>query len=287
MKLTDVIQRKVPPTPWEEGDNIPWHDAAFSTRMLREHLSQDHDLASRRATKIDEQVQWIHEHVLQSAPTKILDLACGPGLYTTHLAKLGHTCVGIDYSPASIAHAKKCAADEHLACEYLLQDVREAEYGDEFGLVMMIFGQFNVFSRGDARHILGKAFAALRIGGRLLLEPQKYATVKDNGLASASWSSHATGLFSDEPHLCLTEHFWDETSKTSTQRFFIVETSTGAVTRYAMSNEAYSDEQYLPVLIDAGFENIEFFPSLIGVEDDTQSANLVIMARQPTPPGAL
>ena len=42
---------------------------------------------------------------------RVLDLGCGPGLYTTRLAKLGHTCVGIDFSPASIAYAK--AEAEH------------------------------------------------------------------------------------------------------------------------------------------------------------------------------
>lgn len=31
-------------------------------------------------------------------PTRILDLGCGPGLYTSRLARLGHCCVGIDFS---------------------------------------------------------------------------------------------------------------------------------------------------------------------------------------------
>jgi predicted TPR repeat methyltransferase len=45
--------------------------------------------------------------VLQSEPQRILDLGCGPGLYTQRLASLGHTCVGIDISPASIAYARR------------------------------------------------------------------------------------------------------------------------------------------------------------------------------------
>ncbi len=32
---------------WNEGYKIPWNDPAFSERMLQEHLSQDHELASR------------------------------------------------------------------------------------------------------------------------------------------------------------------------------------------------------------------------------------------------
>ena len=49
MNLMDVIDRESPPVPWAEGEKIPWSDPAFSQRMLQEHLSQEHDAASRRA----------------------------------------------------------------------------------------------------------------------------------------------------------------------------------------------------------------------------------------------
>ena len=46
MKIIDIIKRTPTPEPWVEGDKIPWNDPDFSERMLREHLTQDHDLAS-------------------------------------------------------------------------------------------------------------------------------------------------------------------------------------------------------------------------------------------------
>ncbi|MBW2278686.1 MAG: SAM-dependent methyltransferase, partial [Deltaproteobacteria bacterium] len=58
--LADIVRRPQPPTAWAEGDNIPWNDPSFSERMLREHLNQDHDLASRRIEKIERHVAWIH-----------------------------------------------------------------------------------------------------------------------------------------------------------------------------------------------------------------------------------
>ena len=63
MHLVDLVSRDPRPAAWAEGDNIPWNDPAFSERMLREHLSQDHDLASRRLATIDRQVDWIHRHL--------------------------------------------------------------------------------------------------------------------------------------------------------------------------------------------------------------------------------
>ncbi len=206
-QLIDIVNRPLPPVPWQEGDCIPWSDPAFSERMLSEHLSQDHDLASRRAETIDQQVAWIHETVLRRQPARIVDLACGPGLYTSRLATRGHRCVGIDYSPAAIAHAIAHAEANGLTCEYHHADIRTADYGRDADLVMLVFGQFNVFSPADARTILAKACDTLAPGGQLLLEPQTCAQVQAGGQTGAVWHSHERGLFSDQPHLWLQENF--------------------------------------------------------------------------------
>lgn len=145
MKLIDIIHRQSNPQPWSEGEKIPWNDPAFSKRMLKEHLSQAHDAASRRSETIDAQVGWIHQVVLKGQPSRILDLGCGPGLYTARLAGLGHSCTGIDFSPASIAYAKEQAIARDLNCQYSEADIRSAEYGSGYDLVMSIFGEFNVF----------------------------------------------------------------------------------------------------------------------------------------------
>ncbi len=249
--------------------------------MLQEHLAQEHNLASRRLEVIDRQVGWIHEEILERCPTKILELTCGPGLYTNRLAKLGHHCVGIDYAPASIQYADE---SEGLSCTYRLEDVLKADYGDGYGLVMMNNGQFNVFHRDDASLILGKACASLLFGGFLLLEPQKFATVEDIGRSGSSWYScgDGGGLFSDSPHLCLQESFWNPDAQATTQRFFIVDSETGEVTRHALTTEAYTDEQLREALVQAGFMDIRFFPSLVGVDvkDESQSVNFAVVVRK-------
>ena len=285
MQFSDIVNRKIPPTAWAEGDNIPWDDAAFSERMLAEHLSQKHNLASRRMDIIDRQIQWIHQDVLEATPSRVLDLACGPGLYTSRLAGLGHACVGIDFAPAAVRHAREEAERQSLGCTYHQANVREAEYGDGFGLAMMLFGQINVFRRADAQSVLQKAFTALSPGGRLLLEPQRFETVEKGGRAGTSWSTcgEGGGLFSDRPHLCLCESFWDAEERQATERFFIVDTETGDVTRHAISNEAYTDEDFEQMLTEVGFDDIRLFPSLTGipVEEESQSANLAIVAQKP------
>lgn len=280
MELVDIVSRSIPPIPWVEGDNIPWNEPGFSERMLQEHLRQDSDRASRRFAKIDEQVAWIHDTVLRGRPSRILDLACGPGLYLSRLARLGHTGHGVDFSPASIAYARETAASDRLDCTYDLADLRGAEFGTDFDLVMLLFGQLNVFRREEARDILERACRALRPGGLLLIEPQREETVVAGGKSAPSWYSSPGGLFSPRPHICLLENSWNESTRASTQRFFIIDAATGEVTRHALSNEAYSEGEFVALLRGSGFEDIQFYPSLRGTEDVSQSVNLVVLARR-------
>ncbi len=280
MKLQDIINRTPIPQPWAEGEKIPWNDPDFSQRMLAEHLSQRHDAASRRNDLLDAQVAWIHEWVLSGNPTQILDLGCGPGLYTSRLARLGHTCVGIDFSPASIGYAKASAAKEGLACRYRLADIRQAEYGAGFGLVMLLFGEFNVFRMEDARLILRQAHAALAPGGLLLLEPHTLEAVAEIGKTLPHWVSHSSGLFSPQPHLLLTEAYWDETRQIATERYFVIDAAAGEVARHAASAQGYSPAEYEQLLVESGFAEVTIHPSISGGMDARQAAFCGIVARR-------
>lgn len=274
MNMLDIISRP-PPQPWAEGDKIPWNDPAFSQRMLHEHLSQDHDAASRRASIIDKQVDWIHNSLLQGQPTTVLDLGCGPGLYTSRLAALGHTCTGIDFSPASINYAREHG---NGGCQYIQGDLRQAEYGEGYGLAMLIFGEFNVFTRTCAQMILSKTYAALKPGGVLLLEAHTFDCVKRIGLQGRNWYSSPGGLWSAKPHLCLNENSWDEPTQQTTERYYILDVETCEVSRFASSMQAYRRDGYKALLAEAGFRQVCFHQSLTGEEYERMDDLLVIVA---------
>ncbi len=266
--------------PWQDGEKIPWHEPGFSERMLEEHLSQAHDMASRRFEIVDTHVDWIHEELLEGRPSQVLDLGCGPGFYTSRLAKKGHHCVGIDVSPASIGYAEGEARRDKLACDYTLRDIREADYGEGFALVMLTYGEFNAFRQVDAKSILQKANGALAKGGVLLLEPHTFEAVRKIGTGSPSWYSADRYLFSDRPHLCLQEQAWDADTSSATIRYFIVDAATRDVSRYAGSYQAYTDDEYRALLEECGFAEIEFFPSLTGAKDEAERDLMVIVARE-------
>jgi SAM-dependent methyltransferase len=276
MRLSDIIQRNMEPKPWEEGEKIPWNDPAFSQRMLKEHLSQKHDAASRRTPTLKKHVEWIHSLVLDQKPSRILDLGCGPGLYAARLSKLGHAVVGIDFGPASIEYAVKHAPEN---CSYTLGDIRSTDFGSAYDLVMFIFGEFNVFKPEDANLVLRKAYAALNPGGKLLLEVSTFDAIYELGNQPATWYSAKDELFADTPHLCLMESFWDHESSVAIERYYIVEAASGAVTRYSASSQAYENAQLLEMLKETGFQVSKLFPSLTGKLDEL-SEMMVVLAQK-------
>ncbi len=286
MKLMDIVHRASPPAPWAEGEKIPWNDPDFSRRMLTEHLSQAHDAASRRFEIIDKHVAWIHEHVLEGVPTRILDLGCGPGLYASRLAQLGHRCVGIDFSPASIVYAQQQAQAEELDCTYHQEDIRTANYdknaGDGYGLVMLIYGEFNVFRLTEVRQILTRAHRVLAPGGKLLLEPHPFETIREIGSQPTSWHATETGLFSAAPHLCLQENFWIAEDNVAIQRLYIVDATTGEVTRHSASMQAYTEAEYRARLNEGGFDDVTRYPSW-GAEAETANEDLMFLLARKKP----
>lgn len=261
MTMQQIVNRTSPPAPWSEGDNIPWDDPDFSRRMLKEHLSQYHDAASRRFPIIERHVSWIHTDLLQRVPSRVLDLGCGPGLYANRLALTGHDCTGIDFSPASIAYARESAAP---TATFILGDLRKTAFGENYDLIMLIYGEFNVFRPADAREILRRAAIALAPGGHLLLEVSTYAAVKAMGTAGASWYSARAGLWLDRPNLCLEESFWDESAQAATTRYYVIDAESAAVQRWSSSYQAYTDEAYRSLLADAGFTRITLREGLGG-----------------------
>lgn len=279
LDLHAIIERADPPLPWAEGDNIPWNDPEFSARMLEHHLSEAHDLASRRVTTVETQVRWLHERVLGGRASNVLDLGCGPGLYLHRLAERGHHGVGIDFSPASIEHAHRVAQTQGLNCSFVHADLRAGDFGLGFDLAMLIYGQINVFRREQARDILAAAAASLRPGGVLVLEVQTAADLRGDGTTSRSWSSKESGLFSAQPHLTLHERFWDEQTKTKTERWHVIEAQTGQVRRYALSCVAYETAELVEGLERLGFGDVECLDSSVGAKQEGHEGFMTLVAR--------
>ena len=101
-----------------------------------------------------------------------------------------------------------------------------------------------------------RAHRALRAGGELVLEVQTEAQVRSAEGATPTWHTAEGGLFAEDPHLVLHERFWDEAARAATERWHVIDAATGSVTRFALSNEAYTHDELEALLRAAGFAKV-------------------------------
>jgi SAM-dependent methyltransferase len=245
---------------WTGDYKIPWNDPDFSKRMLAEHLTQSHDMASRRLEWVERQVEWIHRAFLNGRRSDILDLGCGPGFYSHRLAARGHRCRGIDFGPASIEYAQQQNPDRSR-CEFVLADIRQAAFGGPCDLAMILYGEMNVFAPAEVLSILGKIKECLAPRqGRLILEIQKPEAVERGGCSEPSEQQFGSGLFSDRPHRCRTVSRWLPRQQVAIQTFMITEPTGGPAQVYRSTTKAWNAADLTALLEIAGFCRVSQHP---------------------------
>ena len=165
--MFDELERiGIRPEPFEvDTTRELWTDKHTSKQMLSFHLDGESNLASRSTTFIDKSVEWICSYFHVAAGTRIADFGCGPGLYTTRLARKGAEVTGIDFSARSIEYAQETAVRENLPIEYINQNYLEYETDKRFDLIIMIFCDFAVLKPSKRAKMLSKFHALLKSGG--------------------------------------------------------------------------------------------------------------------------
>lgn len=256
--LKQIYDRSQPPAPWRDGSNLPWNDPAFSERMLAQHLDQSHSAASRRLPEIRGQVQVMLDWLGLRPGHRLLDVTCGPGLYAREFATRGVEVTGIDFGPASMRYAREICAG--LPCRFVQGDVREMDFaGAGFDAAIYLYGQFTVLRPAESLDVLRRIQAALRPGGRLLLE------ILDDDLFdkkdSSWWYTDRGGLWGDFPYLHLGERAWDKEQRAAVERFHIINLETDEMQVYGLSDQAYTVAMLIEMLGQAGFGRVDVHPA--------------------------
>lgn len=284
-KLADALwriyRRPEKPTAWENGGNLPWNDPDFSRRMLREHLDESHGAASRRSAERVLQVDWLWQKLKLAPGSRVLDLTCGPGLYAVALAERGCRVTGVDFSPASIAHARTLAASRGVAdaCTFVEGDVRAfVPEAGAYDAALIIYGQLAVFSRADAGALLDKLATALRPGGRACVELLDQERVDKK--ASTWWYTDDSGLWGDAPFLHLGERQWDADAAMSLERFYVMHLETGAFDEVLLCDQSYAPGEMVAKMERAGFAGADVYAAWDGLALSDAAEWVVYVARK-------
>lgn len=141
-----------------------WTDPHVARSMLAFHLDESNDMASRSGATIDGFVGWLDARLGLSGK-RVLDLGCGPGLYTSRMARRGAQVTGLDFSAVSLSHARTAAAAAGEAIDYVQADYHRDPLPGPADIVTLIYGDYNPMSPDRRRQFLGKVRDTLAPGG--------------------------------------------------------------------------------------------------------------------------
>ncbi|MBI5341844.1 MAG: methyltransferase domain-containing protein [Deltaproteobacteria bacterium] len=103
----------------------------------------------------------------------ILDVGCGSGIYSIYFARQGAKVMGLDFSSSMLALARKNAAEEGCAVEFVPGDFLAFEEGRRFDHLLFI-GVFDYVKPEDLPAYFEKA-AGIADGKIVATFPRKYA----------------------------------------------------------------------------------------------------------------
>src|ERR1700759_3496192 len=106
------------------SDQIPedWYADAFAA------ASAEMAWTDRTAPEVDRGAKILQP----SGDERVLDLACGSGRHSLELRRRGFSVGGADISPDLIEIARRDAAEQDLEVDFVLSDLRELDFEEEF-----------------------------------------------------------------------------------------------------------------------------------------------------------
>jgi SAM-dependent methyltransferase len=187
---------------------LDWSRADYGRRLLAEHLDQSHDGASRRRATVRRQVRRLRS-LLPAPPARLLDAACGPGLYAVPLAEAGFEVTGIDVNQAALRHARRLARASPAAgrLRFRAADLRAPVAGGPFDAALLIYYVLEAFPRREQPAVLRRVAAALKPGGVAIVEMRLRPDQLEGRLPW--WQVVPRSVLADRRHLLLGDTTYD------------------------------------------------------------------------------
>jgi len=164
----DEFNRKPEPFSRYTADML-WTDPWIAQQMLKMHLDDSTDLASRKSQTVDGTVRWIDRKIGLSG-RNVCDLGCGPGLYAGRMATRGAKVTGVDFSAGSLEYAKSQAAAHNLDIEYRKADYLIDHLPGGQDVVSLIWCDFCTLSPEKRRALLERIKVMLNPGGAFVFD---------------------------------------------------------------------------------------------------------------------
>lgn len=253
-KLLLLLQK---PALWQRSAEPFWDDEHISKGMLEAHLNPNWDAASRKHRFIDASVKWLSSII--SVNGKIIDLGCGPGLYTKRLSDLGFDVTGMDYSKRSIEYAKS----QDSQTEYIYRNYLELDYTGVFDAVILIYCDYAALTFDERQTLLPRVYNALKPGGLFIFDVNTEKHFIKRKLRRPSWQlCNDGGYWSVEPYLCLeTTHLY-ENDTVAVDQYVVM--ANNSLKRYLNWETQYTVPKLTDEVVPFGFKVKNVFDDVSG-----------------------
>lgn len=255
-----------------------WLDPHIAQQMLAAHLDIEGDGATRNLAFVEASIQWLEEKFPLDSFAKVLDLGCGPGIYSERLAEVGYQVTGIDFSANSIAYAKKQAAEKNLQIDYQVGDYLQTDFSKEkYQLALLIYCDFGVLAPESRKKLLKQVYDSLADGGQFVFDvftAEKY----QNFRPTKTWSIEENNFWTVDSCLHLeTNKSYPEAQTYLAQHYLLYPDH---YKEFFIWESVFNEKQMKESLFEAGFSQVEVYGDVRGTALEGNSETLCFVAQK-------
>lgn len=255
-----------------------WTDEHTSKQMLAFHLDEGIDASSRNIAFIDRSVDWITLHFNIGAGVKIADFGCGPGLYTTRLAKRQADVTGIDFSKRSLQYAQEVANKEKLHIHYINESYLDFETENRFHLILMIMCDFCALSPSQRKKMLSTFYTILEPRGSILLDVYSLKAFDQREETATYEANLFNGFWSPNKYYGFQNTFKYQKEKVVLDKYTLIEAGrTRTVYNWFQS---FSPESLKREFDECGFTVEDFYSDVAGSPFSSESKEFAVVAKK-------
>lgn len=265
------------PQPYENSNPLDlWNNPHISEQMLSAHLNPELDAASRNEKFMGKSLDWLKSRFEIDGKTSILDLGCGPGLYSREFARTGAGVTAIDISDNSIRYAKREANRLGLSIEYINKDYIEYDLGeDRYDLITLIYCDYCVLSKDKRIKLLQKVARALKAGGSFVFDvhgKEHFASVEES---HSSYFCESTGFWLPESHFVFEQVFKYDEERIILQKNDII----GRNRRFTIYNylQCFDLETITGEINESGLDIIETYSDVSGTPYSSNGKDMALV----------
>lgn len=200
-----------------------WTDPHISEKMLSYHLDGDVAMASRTSEFIGRSLTWLASYAEIGRGTAVLDLGCGPGLYSNPIAALGAQVVGIDFSARSLRHARLAKPTKDTSPTYIDGNYLDVDIPGSFDLILLAMCDYCALSPTQRYTLLNRVRSLLRANGRFIFDVYGLASMRDREETVNYEPRLMDGFWSADPYHGFIRTFRYERARVTLDKYEIVE----------------------------------------------------------------